>query len=197
MLGFQLIQIIFWLALSTWFGAVIFLAISAPIIFRTVRENNPVLTNVLSVNLEGQHSTLLAGSIVGNLLARLAIIQLVCCGVVLVMCILQFFSADLRGTNFILAVVRCVMCGVAGGVVAFDRFVIWPRIVKSRAEYIEHADEPEVANPAKDRFDADHRVSMSLIMITIGILLFLIMYSANVQPAPVAQGAETTAAGAK
>ncbi len=53
MAGFQLIQIVFWLALSTWFGAVLFIAVAAPIIFRTVRESNPVLPMVLSVNLEG------------------------------------------------------------------------------------------------------------------------------------------------
>ena len=58
---FQLVQIVYWLALATWFGGVLFVAIAAPAVFRTVRENNPVLPHVLSVNLEGQHGTLLAG----------------------------------------------------------------------------------------------------------------------------------------
>ena len=58
--------------MATWFGGVLFVAVAAPIIFRTVRESNPVLPTVLSVNLENQHGTLLAGSIVGNLLATLA-----------------------------------------------------------------------------------------------------------------------------
>ncbi|HEX8523047.1 MAG TPA: DUF4149 domain-containing protein [Tepidisphaeraceae bacterium] len=191
---FQLIQIVFWLALSTWFGAVMFIAVSAPVIFRTVRENNPVLTNVLSVNLEGQHATLLAGSIVGNLLARLAKLQLACGGVVLVMSILHLFFADMTGRNRWVTIFRIVACVAAAGVVAYDRYVIWPRIVKSRDEYVDHADEPEVANPAKDRFDADHRQSMTLILVTIGLLLLLIMYSANVQPAPAA-GTSTVAAG--
>ena len=187
--AFQFIQIVFWLALSTWFGSVIFIALAAPIVFRTVRESNPVLTNVLSVNLEGQHATLLAGSIVGNLLARLAIIQLGCAAAVLIGIVLQFFTADMTGMNKLVAVFRLVLCLAAAGVVAYDRFVIWPRISKSRHEYIDHADEPEVANPAKDRFDADHRRSMTLMMITLGLLLLLIMYSANVQPAKSAAGA--------
>jgi len=184
-LGFQFIQIIYWLALSTWFGSVMFIALAAPIIFRTVRESNPVLTNVLSVNLEGQHATLLAGSIVSNLLSRLANIQLACAGVVFIATIAQFFTANMDGMNRLVAIFRLVLCLAAAGVVAYDRFMIWPRITRSRAEYIEHADEPEVANPAKDRFDADHRRSMTLMMITLGLLLLLIMYSANVQPAPV------------
>ena len=75
---FELIQILYWLALSTWFGGVLFIAIAAPVIFRTVREGNPVMTSVLSVNLEGQHGTLLAGSIIGQVMAVLVRIQLVC-----------------------------------------------------------------------------------------------------------------------
>jgi hypothetical protein len=70
-MGLHLVQILYWLALSTWFGGVLFVALSAPVIFRTVREQNPLLPTVLSVNLEGQHGTLLAGSIVGNLLTML------------------------------------------------------------------------------------------------------------------------------
>ncbi len=197
MLGFQILQIIYWLALATWFGGVIFVIIAAPIVFRTVRESNPVLTNVLSVNLEGQHATLLAGSVVGNLLSRLGIIELGCAGVLLVCSVLHFFAADLRETNLYVAWFRLGLVIAAGLVVAFDRFVIWPRILKNRGEYIEHADEPEVANPAKDRFDANHRRSMTLLMITLGLLLLLIMYSANIQPAGRAGAAPEAPVGGK
>ena len=61
---FIVVQIAFWMALSTWFGAVLFVVLAPPIILRAVRQNNPVLPTVLSVNLEGQHGTLLAGSII-------------------------------------------------------------------------------------------------------------------------------------
>ncbi len=183
MIGFQFIQIIYWLAVSTWFGSVIFIALAAPIIFRTVRESNPIMTDVLSVNLQGQHATLLAGSIVGNLLARLSVIQLGCAGIILITTVLRFFTADMARMNWLVAILRLGLCVAAAGVVAYDRFIIGRRITKSRSEYIEHADEPEVANPAKDRFDADHRRSMTLMMVTLGLLLLLIMYSANIQPA--------------
>ena len=183
-MAFQLVQIIFWLALSTWFGSVIFLALAAPIIFRTIREANPVLTDVLSVNLQGQHATLLAGTTVGNLLSRFAIIELGCAGAVFVMALAQFFTADLTGRNFLVAILRCLLCLIAGAIVAFDRVVLWPRIVRSRDEYIQHADEPEIANPARERFDAEQRRSMTLMMIRAALLLLLIMYSANVQSAP-------------
>src|SRR3712207_607501 len=94
---FQLVQIAYWLALATWFGGVLFIAVAAPVIFRTIRENDPVLPHVLSVNLEGQHGVLLAGSIVGNLLARLARLQLVCAGLLLLSLTSHFFLANLDG----------------------------------------------------------------------------------------------------
>src|SRR3954466_11015576 len=79
---FTLVQTVYWLALSTWFGGVLFVAVAAQVIFRTVRENDPLLPTVLSVNLEGQHGTLLAGSIVAHLLKLLVKVQLGCAAAV-------------------------------------------------------------------------------------------------------------------
>src|SRR6266446_2922425 len=92
---FQFTQIVYWLALSTWFGTVLFIPLAAPVILRTVQENNPILTNVLSVNLEGQHGTLLAGTIVANLIQRLLAVELICGGALLLMLIVQPFVIDL------------------------------------------------------------------------------------------------------
>src|SRR5690348_16751309 len=90
MAAFQVVQIIYWLALSTWFGGVLFIAIAAPIIFRTIRESNPLLPTVLSVNLEGQHGTLLAGSIVSNLLGMLLKVEMICAAALLLTIIVQW-----------------------------------------------------------------------------------------------------------
>src|SRR5688572_32937345 len=106
---FQLVQIVYWLALATWFGGVLFVAMAAPVVFRTVRESNPVLPDVLSVNLEGQHGTLLAGSIVGNLLARLVQVELICGGIALVALIAHWFLIDLTGNNRVAAILRTVL----------------------------------------------------------------------------------------
>src|SRR4051794_41831584 len=83
-MAFPLLQIIYWIALATWFGGVLFIAIAAPIIFRTVKENNPILPTVLSVNLEGQHGSLLAGTIVANLISHLGQGGVICAGGVLI-----------------------------------------------------------------------------------------------------------------
>src|SRR5882724_2338608 len=92
---YQLVQIIYWISLSTWFGSVLFIALAAPVIFRAVRESNPILTNVLSVNMEGQHGTLLAGTIVARLIARLLNVELVCGAALLLTLIAQPFVIDL------------------------------------------------------------------------------------------------------
>ena len=179
---FQLVQILYWLALATWFGGVLFIAVAAPIIFKSVRELNPILPNVLSVNLQGQHGELLAGTVVGNLLARLAQAELVCAAVLLVILIIQPFIIDTRDTNLTAAILRTVMFVVAAALVLVDRFTLWPKIWKARQEYLDHADEPEIANPAKDRFDEEQRRSVMLMQAVLFLLLGMILFSGNIMP---------------
>jgi hypothetical protein len=188
---FQIEQIFYWLALSIWFGGVFSIALAAPIVFRTVRESNPVLTNVLSVNLEGQHATLLAGSIVGNLLARLARIELLCAGVLLLAMVAQFFLIDLGGNNRNAATLRWCLYLTALAIVIYDWRVVWPRITRFRDQYIEHADEPDIANPAKEQFDHEHHRSVMLLTVRLGLLLGLIVFSSNIMPEKVAKPIET------
>lgn len=179
---FQLVQIVYWLALATWFGAVLFVAMAAPVIFRTVRESNPILPHVLSVNLEGQHGTLLAGSIVGNLVARLARLQLACGGILLLALFAHFFVANLDGANRTAAILRTALLLAAGGVALYNGWAVWPKLWRHREEFIEHADEPEVANPAKDEFDRGQRRSETLLMAALFMLLGMILFSGNITP---------------
>jgi hypothetical protein len=179
---FQLVQIVYWLALATWFGGVLFVAIAAPVVFRTVRENNPVLPHVLSVNLEGQHGTLLAGSIVGNLIARLARLQMACGGLLLLALIAHLFVANLDGSNRMAALLRTGLLLGAGGTALYNGWAVWPRLWRNRQEFIDHADEPEVANPAKDEFDRGQLRSEKLLMAILFLLLGVILFSGNITP---------------
>ncbi len=180
-LAFHLIQILYWLALSTWFGGVLFVAVAAPIVFRTVRELNPVLPGVLSVNLENQHGTLLAGSIVGNLLGALVRVEIACAAVLLLTIGAQWFFVDRSGTNVIAPIVRSALLLAAVVLVVYDWRVVWPKVWKYRQEYIDHADEPEVANPAKDQFDSYHGESVRILSILLAILLGMILFSGNIR----------------
>jgi hypothetical protein len=179
---FQFVQIVYWLALATWFGGVLFIAVAASSIFKTVRQANPIIPEVLSVNLEGQHATLLAGSIVSDLLNQLGKIEVIC-GIALVATLIaQVFLIDLSGRNAAATVLRAVLLAAALAASAWHRWMIWPKITRHRAQYIEHADEPEIANPARERFDREHRRSVSLLQVVLFLLLGIILFSANISP---------------
>ena len=180
---FDAIQIAYWLALSTWFGGVLFVAISAGIIFRVVREADPTLPRVLSVNLDGQHSTLLAGSIVSALLGMVMQVQLICAGFLLIALLAQWFLIDLSGPKLFAPIVRSVLFIVAVVLAVYNWRVVMPRVHKHRQEYIDHADEPDIANPAKSVFDRYHEESVTILGAVLFVLLGMILFSANIRPA--------------
>jgi hypothetical protein len=179
---FQFVQIAYWLALATWFGAVLFVALAPPVILRTMRDTKPVLPNVLSVNLEGQHGTLLAGTIMGNLIEPLIRLQLVCAGVLLVALAAQWFLIDLSGSMVVPPILRSALYIAAVVLLLYDWRVVWPKTWKYRQEYIDHADEPDVANPALDQFDRYQAESLRTLMIITCLLLGMILFSAIIQP---------------
>ena len=180
MLVFQFVQIAYWLALATWFGAVLFATLAPPVILRTVRDTNPILPGVLSVNLEGQHGTLLAGTITSNLMSIVMRIELACAGVLLLSVLVQWFFVDLGGYNVLQPILRTALAAAAGALLVFDWRVVWPKVLRYRQEYLDHADEPDVANPALDQFDRYQNESLVILRIMLALLLGLILFSANV-----------------
>ncbi len=179
--AFDFVQMLYWLSLSTWFGGVLFIAIAAQVIFRTVRENNPLLPTVLSVNLEGQHGTLLAGSIVADLLKVLGKIELICGGGLLLALIAQWVIID-PSRFWLLHLSRSALFVGAVAILFYDRQIIEPQVWKYRQEYIDHADEPDLANPAKEKFDRYHRESVTLLTLMLGLLLGMVLLSAGLAP---------------
>jgi hypothetical protein len=177
---FIVVQIVFWMALATWFGAVLFVVLAPPIIQRTVRESNPLLPNVLSVNLEGQHGTLLAGSIVGDLITPLIRIELICSALLAVALIGQWLILEPQGMQLMLPILRTVMYIAATIFLIYDWRVVWPRMLKFRQEYLDHADEPEIANPALDQFDKYQAESLTILRNILALLIGIILFSAFV-----------------
>jgi len=178
---FQFVQVLYWLALATWFGGVLFIAVAAPVIFRTINEADPTLPRVLSVNLDKQHSTLLAGSIVANLLNLLVRVQLACAGALFVTMIAQWVYID-RGNNPHLwaAILRTAMFLAAVVLAVYDWLVVWPRVQQHRQEYIDHADEPDIANPAKEKFDRYQDESVTVLRNILFLLLGIILFSGDI-----------------
>jgi len=176
---FELIQILYWLALSTWFGGVLFIAVTAPVVVRTVRQHNPVLTDILSVNLEGQHGTLLAGAIVGGLMGLVIPVELVCSAVMFVALIGHWVLLHPAGSGLVMPALRTFLYIAAVVLLLYQWRVVWPRVWKARQEYLDHADEPEVANPALDRLERYQSETATVIAIRVALLLAMILFSAN------------------
>jgi hypothetical protein len=76
--------------------------------------------------------------------------------------------------------VRSALFLGAVGLVFYDWKFVAPRIRKYRTEYIDHADEPEVANPAREQFDRYHRESVTVLSILLFLLLGMILFSADI-----------------
>ena len=177
---FEVLQIIYWLALSTWFGGVLFIAVAAPIIMRSVREANPVLPTILSVNLEGQHGTLLGGGIVGNIMNLLVPIQMACAAALLLALAGHWAELPRHGAGLVMQLVRNALYFAAVGLLIYQWRIIWPRMWKQRQEYIDHADEPDVANPALDEFDRLQSENAIVLVMLLAALLGIILFSANI-----------------
>ena len=178
---FQLVQILYWLALATWFGGVLFIAIAAPIIMRAMREDKPVLPTVLSVNLEGQHGTLLGGTVVGRIMEVLFRVELACAGAMLLALIAQWIFLHPVGPSLVTPLVRTALYLGAVGLLIYHWRVLWPAMWTKRQEYIDHADEPEVANAALEELDRRQGESASVLLLLVTLLLGMIVFSANIR----------------
>ena len=172
---------VYWAGLATWFGSAMFLVIATPIVFRVIREQDPTLPTVLSVNLDAQHATLLASTIVGKLMQSVTRVGLACAIAVLVGLAGQAFVLPMRsGQTLLQMLIRVALFFAATGALAYDWRVLSPRLFHWRQEYIDHADEPDVANAAKDHLDHASRESINVLFGMIVLLLGLILFSANV-----------------
>jgi hypothetical protein len=185
---FELIQIIYWLALSTWYGGVLFIAIAAPLVMRSVREANPVLPSILSVNLEGQHGTLLGGTIVGNIMNVLVRVELACAAALLLALAAHWAELPRAGAPLVTQLLRNALYLAAVGLLVYQWRVIWPRMWRARQEYIDHADEPDVANPALDEFDRLQGENATVLIMLLAALLGMILFSANIYKVYLPQG---------
>lgn len=174
----QLVQFFYWLALATWFGGAMFIVIAFRVVFKTVQENRPILPQVLSVNLEGQHSTLLAGTIMGKILTSFLRVELGCGAVLAISLCIQAAMLDLHDQDVLIRLIlNAVLLLGSAGVVVYDWRVVWPRMWLFREQFLEHADEPEIANPAKDEFDRYQQTSARLLQVLLFLLLGMVLFS--------------------
>jgi hypothetical protein len=185
---FDLVQMVYWLCVAGWFGVVLFAAMATPVIFRTVEEADPTLPTVLSVNLDAQHGTLLAMTIVSNVLSKLVYVQLVCAVGVLVAIIGQWVLLSLAGPQLVMAVIRSVLFLAATGLLLYGWLGLWPRAARQRQAYIDNADDVEKAQAARAQLTRTQRESEFVQLAIATVLSALILFGAGVHQTFVVKG---------
>jgi hypothetical protein len=182
MVLYMIVQTVYWLALSIWFGGLMFVSIIWPIIYRTIGEYNPTLPTVLSVNLENEHGSVLAGNVVANILRLFSNVQLACAGALLATLLAQWGVMDLSPQNKLHAMIRGALFVAAVTIMLIDRFLMWPKLMLHRQRYLDHADEPDIANPAKEQLDRYQQEAARLLFVQLIILSLIIIFSGVVTP---------------
>lgn len=179
---YQAVQIFYWLFLSLWLGGMVFLAFSAPVIFRVVRRLEVRSGVYTDPNLIDEQTEVVAGEIVGTLLARVGQVQMICVTALLPLMAVQLMLIDLTGSNLGAAAVRLLLWLVALVVLIYEWRVHYPRTWALRKEFLAEAGNPEKADLSRSAFEREHRRSEQLFLVMVCIVVGLVMLSANITP---------------
>jgi hypothetical protein len=177
-----LIDALFWLALATWFGAVLMSAIAPHVILRSIRQADPTLPLVLSVNLNKQHSTLLAGSVVADLLQTLFRVQAASAAAFLPALVGKWFLVERTEAKFILPLLVSALYVGAVVLLFYGWRIVWPKVMRHRETYIENADDPDVANAELDLFDRYQTEMSAIVRNSLFVLLGMLLFAAALPP---------------
>lgn len=176
------VDAIYWLALSTWFGTVLLSVIAPPVILRTIREADPTLPRVLSVNLDQQHSVLLASNVIIEILKTLFRLQGVCALAFLPALVAKWFITDLLELRLLVPILVSALYVIAVGFHLYAWRVVVPKVIGHRAKFIEHADDPDVANAELDQFDKYSAEASGVIRNLLFTLLGMLLFSSAMLP---------------
>lgn len=178
-MAFDIVQMVYWLFLSAWFGQVLFGAMASPAIFKTVHDADPTLPTVLSVNLDGQHGALLAMTINAQILSRLLWLQLFCAGGLVIAVGIQWVLTGGSESMIFANALRSGILIAAIGLLIYGWRSVWPRMAEQRKIYVDNADDPEVALPARDQLTKLYRESEVVQLALATVLSALILFSTS------------------
>lgn len=177
-----LIDALYWLCIATWFGAVLFSAIAPPVIIRVIRQADPTLPRVLSVNLDLQHATLLAGTVISELMHMLFRVQAVCAAAMLPTLIAKWFIVDHTGPRLFFPIMVSALYVGAVAFLVYGWRIVWPKVIAHRDTYIANADDVDTANAELDLFDRYSNETAAIVRNLLAIMLGIILFSAALMP---------------
>jgi len=177
-----LVDAIYWLALATWFGTVLLSVIAPPIVLRVIREADPTLPRVLSVNLDAQHSVLLASNVIIEVLGTLFRLQAACAMALLPALVAKWLISDIAGLRVMVPIMVTALYIGAAGFHYYAWRIVLPKVAAHRAKFIEHADDPDIANAELDQFDRYSSEASSVVRNLLFVLLGMILFSSAMLP---------------
>jgi hypothetical protein len=107
-------------------------------------------------------------------------VELACAGAMLLALVAQWIVLHPMGRNLVPPVVRTALYLGAVVLLLYHWRVLWPRTWKKRQEYIEHADEPDVANAALEELDRLQGEIALVLFLLVTLLLGVIVFSASI-----------------
>lgn len=180
--GYRITQGTYWLSVGAWFGAVVMVVITAATTFQTVRDYQPTL-GLEPYNQPGlvdKAAPILAGGIVGNVLGRMAVLELVCGGIALVCVALQCTRYAGRITGGVWGRANVLRVGLLVGavmLVVLDAGVIGPRIRRERSVMHDTALSEQTRAESKAAFDRLHKLDERVVGATALLLIATVFAS--------------------
>lgn len=173
----------YWLALGTWLGAMIMLALAAAAAFHVSREQGATLPSLqyATSHLQGRDAEVLAGHVVGRMIDHLAVLQMVCAVLIFLTLLLQLtmFRAELHlRAGSAGNVLRVLLLVAALALLKFDRIHVNPTIHEHRAAMYETGISQQQYEVARAAFDRYHALSENVGKATVFILIGAMIASA-------------------
>ncbi|MFG0330157.1 MAG: hypothetical protein ACF8PN_09695 [Phycisphaerales bacterium] len=179
--GLKFANTIYWLLLALWFGALVMSAVTAGVLFPTMRDLEVVVPAYESISeLDGEHWRIAAGRAQNTIFFANDLIQLACSvgvAIILGLHLSVFRMSIMRFSNAI----RTAAIGFALVALAYHLFILAPRMQTQLVEFwsvTEHGD-IDRALAARAAFDEAHPTGTRvLVFITICVMTAIIASAA-------------------
>ena len=179
--AWRAVQGAYWLALGTWFGALIMLAIAAATTFQTVAEHRPLLAppgaaraTATMFEATAQSGTALAGTIVGRSIDRLRVLQWICAAAAVAALGLQHTAFARRlprsGLGQWMNTLRVALVLLPALILVADTVHINPQLKQQRRIRNDVIATPAQAQAARASFDRYHHLSERLLSVQVFML---------------------------
>jgi len=173
----------YWLALGTWLGAMVMLAIAAATAFQVSREHGVTLPSMQyeGSHLAGRDAEVFAGHVVGGMIDKLAIVQMACAVLIFITLLLQLtaFRATLHlRPGSAGNVLRVLLLVVVLALLKFDRIHVNPTIHEHRTAMYEPDISETAYTTARAAFDRYHKLSENVGKATVFLLIGAMFTSA-------------------